>query len=204
MRLAAVGHPEKNFSPQHGELIKRHLLGKIDELQPGMSTGPGHVSYPPQYSSGIHWRHRDNEGECNVAAYPESVLPGLLACEISGSYANGFFFTPVNHIGELWRRIIHCIGEPDVDEIQRATNHSVNVRILKCLESNGRHLENLLPNFYDAMDNIINHVSSANMVSIFKTHEPLHQNRSQTNETVAHYWRLMENYISANERLRKY
>ncbi|ENN79797.1 hypothetical protein YQE_03762, partial [Dendroctonus ponderosae] len=59
-------------------------------------------------------------------------------------------------------------------------------------------------NCYDAVDNIINNVNSANMVSILKTHGPLHQNRSKTNETLAHYWRLMENYISANERPRKY
>ncbi|ENN80984.1 hypothetical protein YQE_02604, partial [Dendroctonus ponderosae] len=52
--------------------------------------------------------------------------------------------TPVNNIGKLRRRIIHCIGELDVDEIQRATNHSVSVRILKCLESKGRHVENVL------------------------------------------------------------
>ncbi|ERL92549.1 hypothetical protein D910_09862 [Dendroctonus ponderosae] len=74
------------------------------------------------------------------ARSPDLTAPDFF---LWGKLKENVYKTPFNHIGELRRGIIHYIGELDVDEIERATNHSVNVRILKCLKSNGRHFANL-------------------------------------------------------------
>ncbi|ENN80985.1 hypothetical protein YQE_02603, partial [Dendroctonus ponderosae] len=91
-------------------------------------------------------RNKHFWADCNPHVDWPARSPDLTAPDffLWGKLKENIYKAPVNNIGKLRRRIIHCIGELDGVEIQRTTNHSVNVRILKCLESNGRHFENLL------------------------------------------------------------
>jgi hypothetical protein len=61
-----------------------------------------------------------------------------------GNLKQMVYKTPVNSKEELRQRVINCIGQLDLSEIQAATTHAVQRRILKCLEVNGNYFENLL------------------------------------------------------------
>ena len=61
-----------------------------------------------------------------------------------GDLKKKVYKTPVQSKQDLRQRVINCIEELDASEIRRATTESPGIRILKCLEVNGRHFEHLL------------------------------------------------------------
>ena len=61
-----------------------------------------------------------------------------------GNLKRKVYSSPVQSKEELCQRVINCIDELDPNEIRMATTVSVHTRVLKCLETNGRHFEHLL------------------------------------------------------------